>query len=75
MKDLIIKIVMMLIPMILSILKDTLSNENFIKFADKLFDFAEDKINQEPDPYDTWLLELINIIRLALGVPDLPDNE
>ena len=75
MKDLIIKIVMMLIPMILSVLKDTLSNENFIKFADKLFDFSEDKINQEPDPYDTWLLELINIIRVALGVPDLPDNE
>jgi hypothetical protein len=75
MKDLIIKIVMMLIPMILSVLKDTLSNENFIKFADKLFDFAEDKISQEPDPYDTWLLELINIVRVALGVPDLPDNE
>jgi hypothetical protein len=74
MKDFILNLIKMLIPMILSVLKDTLSNEKFVEFADSIFDWVERKIQEEPDEYDAYLLDLIVIVRMAIGVPDLPDE-
>ena len=68
-----------LVPMILIAIRKALSPENFVKFADAIFDWVERKIEsldpENDDDYDEWLLELVKIIRAAINVPDLPDGE
>lgn len=73
MSDLLKSILTMLVPMVLSAIREVLSNDKFVIFADKVFDMAERWIEKEPDSYDPWLLELVQIFRDALNVPDLPD--
>lgn len=73
MKDVILNIIKLLIPMILQALRSVLSNEQFVKYGDKLLDICERWIQKEPDWYDEYLLELVALIRQMAQIPDLPD--
>jgi hypothetical protein len=73
MKDVVFKILSLVIPMLLSALRELLTNEQFVRFGDKLLDWAENAIAKEDDWYDVHLLALIGIVRKATGIPDIPD--
>lgn len=74
MKDVLLTIVKMLIPMVLQAMRTFLTNEQFVKLGDSVFDIAERWIQAEADWYDEYLMELIKVIREAAKIPDLPDE-
>ena len=74
MKELLIKIILMVVPMLLEALRAFLTNETFIKYGDKILDVCENWIDKEPGPYDGLLHQLINIIHEMAKIPDLPDG-
>lgn len=73
MKDVILNIIKLLIPMLLQALRGVLTNEKFVYYGDKLLDVCERAIQKEPDWYDSYLMEAIAIIRQMAQIPDLPD--
>ncbi|MFA7188659.1 MAG: hypothetical protein WC117_01075 [Sphaerochaetaceae bacterium] len=50
------------------------SQENFAKYGDRLFDLIEDTVADSNTKIDDALvLPVVKAMRLALNVPDLPD--
>ncbi|NIV03278.1 hypothetical protein GWN26_01960, partial [Candidatus Saccharibacteria bacterium] len=73
MKDVVFKILSLIVPMMLSAIREILTNEQFIKWGDKLLDWCERAIKEKEDWYDPFVLDLIGIVRTAANIPDLPD--
>ena len=74
MKEVVLTVVKLLIPMILQALRSLLTNERFVVLGDKVLDLCERWITAEPDWYDEYLMELVKIVREAAAIPDLPDT-
>ena len=75
MKDIVLKILAIIIPTLIEALKMIVSNEQFVKIGDRLLDWCKNVIQKDEDWYDKYLLDLIDIIREAAKIPDLPDTE
>jgi|GEM_PF-1864955 len=76
MKDLIYKLLAILLPMMFEALRKLLTNEKFVYYGDKVLDLCERGIQKTATELDDMiLLPLIAIIREAARIPDLPDEE
>ena len=74
MKDMIYKVLSIVIPIVLAALQKVLTNEQFVKYGDMILDLCENKIKETATTLDDeFLLPLINIIREMAKIPDLPD--
>ena len=62
-------------PFVINFMSELLTKENFALYGDKLFDFIEEMVkNSETKWDDKTVLPLLEMIRLATEVPDLPDK-
>ena len=61
----------MLIPILMNIMEDLLSEENIKTYGDKLFDFIEDAVKNSDTTFDdATVLPLIAALRAGLNIPD-----
>lgn len=75
MKDLILKLVLTVAPLLVNALVKLLTAEKYVELMDKLFDIIERMVEKKPDWYDEFAMQIIAAFRSAMGVPDLPDVE
>jgi len=61
-------------PIFVKAAKELLSEKNFQKYGDRVFDLLEDVIKDSDTKIDDKLMPLIQHARKILGVPDLPDE-
>lgn len=67
-------IILKALQALLGIALQFLTIEQLKKFADMAFDFVEDAVKESDNPYDDALvLPVIERLRKAFDIPDLPD--
>ena len=69
------KILLQALKALLSVALQFLTADQLKKFADMAFDFVEDAVQDSSNTIDDALvLPVINRLRVAFDIPDLPDN-
>ena len=61
----------MMLPVVMQIIEQLLSEDNIRKYGDRLFDFVEDAVTSSKTTIDdVTVLPVIEALRKGLGIPD-----
>jgi len=61
----------MMLPVVMQIIEQLLSEDNIRKYGDQLFDFIEDAVTSSKTTIDdATVLPVIEALRKGLGIPD-----